>query len=352
MELPLNSVTILRTMEPTDTILTSGLRLGRFFQVTWRLNCLFPVVALAFMWSMQDASWGLIAAGILLFSVILHEMAHLVAARTLGGDMEEIHLWPLGGLSHPHGRGYLSDHARVLFSGPLLNLLIALSCMTRLSSQQLTQILQNFTIQTTPDVSSLTIIIQFMFASNIVLFLVNLIPIVPFDAGVLLHTFLTNRFSEVEGRDLTIRVGLAMGIFGMLLGFVFDQAAIVAISAFLVVFHTHENMKWLQMLTDAAEFTHPQKESSTHDPRTETGTNKHHDEQSPWGPPLLHKSDHSLRESNESFIEDEDDDLHEEVLDEILEKLHVEGRNSLSPLEVALLEQLSHQIRQRRRSSL
>lgn len=343
MALTISSVTIL-AMEPTDTILTSGFRLGRLFRATWRLNFLFPITALALMWRMQDVSLGLMAAGILLFSVILHELAHLVASRTLGGDMDEILVWPLGGLTHPYGRGYLSDHARVLFAGPMLNLVIALSCMTRLSNQQVAEIVQGFTIQTTSDAPGLVVVVQLMFATNMLLFLVNLLPIVPFDSGILLRTYLTDRFSEVESRDLMIRSGLVMGVFGLLLGFVFDQATVVAVSAILVVMHTHENMRWLEMLTDVQE------PDVTDDADVNSGSVA--EEQLDFGPPLMPMSELPPPEPDHSLIEDQNSLLHEEVLDEILEKLHTEGRDSLSELEVTLLEQLSDRIRRQRRSSL
>lgn len=334
------SVTIL-VMEPNDTILTSGFRLGRLFRVTWRLNFLFPIVALALMWRIQDVSLGLIAAFVLLFSVVLHELAHLVASRSLRGNMEEIQLWPLGGLSHPYGRGYLRDHARVLFAGPLANLAIALSCMTRLSNVQINHIVQNLTVDASLQTPVFTVVVQLMFAANLLLFAVNLIPIVPFDAGILLRTYLTDRFSEVESHDLMIRSGLVVGVFGMLFGFVFDQATIVAVSAFLVIMHTHENLKWLEMLADQQDDEEP--ESSINSP-------EHREEWPDFESPLIPMSQLDPPITDESDHDDDSHFLQEEVLDEILEKLHLHGRESLSELEVTLLEQLSSQIRQRRSS--
>lgn len=339
-------------MDPTDTILTSGFRLGRLFHVTWWVNCLFPVVTLAFIWNLQDVSLGLIAAGILLASVVLHELAHLVVSRSLGGDMDQIQLWPLGGLAHPHGRGYLTDHARVLFSGPLLNLVIALSCMIRLSNQQLTNMVQHFTIQMPPDVTLFYFVIQLTFAVNMLLFLVNLIPVVPFDAGIFLRTYLTNRLSEVEGREIMIRSGLAMGIFGMLLGFVFGNAPIVAVTAFLVILHTHENMKWIEMLTSSHSLDLEDEESKTNPPEVAIKQSEDVEDEFDFGPPLMPMSELSHPQSDD-FPDNGPNSLqHEEVLDEILEKLHIEGRDSLSDLEVELLEQLSDRIRRQRRSSL
>lgn len=345
-------------MQSTDTILTSGFRLGRLFNVTWWVNCLFPIVCLAFMWNLQDVSLGLIAGTILMFSVLVHELAHLVVSRSLGGDMDEIQLWPLGGLTHPHGRGYFSDHGKVLFAGPMLNLVIAISCMTRLSNQQVADILQNFTIQTSDGVATSMIVIQLMFAMNLLLFLVNFIPVAPFDAGVLLRTYLTNRLTEVEGRDLMIRSGLAMSVFGMLLGFVFDITAVVAVSAFIAVIHTHENLKWLELLNDSNTEDEPEPQApATNQSRQKAEPSEHIEEQPDFGPPLMPMSEFEPPETNASLTEDQDavlheEVLHEEVLDEILEKLHLEGRDSLTELEVLLLEQLSDRIRRRRRSSL
>ncbi|MEP3477878.1 MAG: site-2 protease family protein [Fuerstiella sp.] len=339
-------------MQTTDTILTSGFRLGRLFNVTWWVNCLFPIVCLAFMWSMQDVSLGLVAGAILLFSVLLHELAHLVVSRSLGGDMDEIQLWPLGGLTHPHGRGYFSDHGKVLFAGPMLNLVIAISCMTRLSNQQVTDIVQNLTFQTEDGVPTSMVVIQFMFAINLLLFLVNFIPVIPFDAGVLLRTYLTNRLSEVEGRDLMIRSGLAMSIFGMLLGFVFDIAAVVAVSAFVAVIHTHENLKWIELLTDSNADDEPETAvSDTNLPPQKAWPSEPVEEQPNFGPSLMPMSEFEPPETDDSLTEDQEAVLHEEVLDEILEKLHLEGRDSLTELEVLLLEQLSDRIRRRRRRS-
>lgn len=304
---------------------------------------------------MQDVSLGLIASAILLFSVVLHELAHLVVSRSLGGDMDEIQLWPLGGLTHPHGRGYFSDHGKVLLAGPLLNLAIAISCMTRLSNQQIFDIVQKLTFQMSESVPTSIIVIQLMFAINLLLFLVNFIPVVPFDAGVLLRTYLINRLSEVEGRDLMIRSGLAMSVFGMLFGFVFDIAAVVAVSAFFALMHTHENLKWLELLSDSdsdSEDEPAPHASNTKSPHQKVRPSEPVEEYPDFGPPLMPMSEFEPPETDDSLTEDQEAVLHNEVLDEILEKLHLEGRDSLTELEVLLLEQLSDRIRRRRRSSL
>lgn len=336
-------------MDTTDTILTSGFRLGQLFKVSWKLNFLFPIVGLAAMWRMQDVWLGLLAIAVLLFSVVIHELAHLVASRTLGGEMDEIQLWPLGGLSHPYGRGYLVDHARVLLAGPLVNLGIAISCVTRLSSDQISSIVREFALDISPMSSTFQATVQFMFAANLLLFVVNLLPVVPFDAGILLRTYLADRFSEVESRDLMIRSGLVVGVFGLLCGFVFDMTTVVGVSAFLVILHTHDNMKWLEMLTDAEQAeTGPLTTAAPSETFADDFPVDDVDDWSEFGPPLMPLQDlpAPANNSEQAIVNSHD----EHLVDEILEKLHLNGRDSLSESEIELLEQVSDQIRQRRSS--
>jgi Zn-dependent protease len=43
--------------------------------------------------------WFLLLGPILLFTVLIHELGHSLAARQVGGKVEGILLWPLGGLA-------------------------------------------------------------------------------------------------------------------------------------------------------------------------------------------------------------------------------------------------------------
>ena len=124
----LRTVTI-RDMYPTDTILKFGFSPGRISGAKVRVNFLFAVVAVALIWRLNSFEYGLLATAILLFSVLLHEVAHLVVARSTGGEMDELDLWPLGGLSEPFGRGYWRDHVQTMLAGPLINALLAASCL-------------------------------------------------------------------------------------------------------------------------------------------------------------------------------------------------------------------------------
>src|SRR5437870_3057129 len=80
--------------------------LGRLFGITIKVHLLFPLVAVGLvMWAVfhKSAAPGIWADAtmvvVLLFvTVLLHEYGHCVAAYQVGGEAQEILMWPLGGL--------------------------------------------------------------------------------------------------------------------------------------------------------------------------------------------------------------------------------------------------------------
>ncbi|MFN9977805.1 MAG: hypothetical protein ACK58T_48650, partial [Phycisphaerae bacterium] len=57
-----------------------------------------PVLLLAVIWRLESPAWGVIAGSVILISLLIHEFAHVLAARSLGGKIDEVIIWPLGGL--------------------------------------------------------------------------------------------------------------------------------------------------------------------------------------------------------------------------------------------------------------
>ncbi|MEZ6132879.1 MAG: hypothetical protein R3C59_29775 [Planctomycetaceae bacterium] len=321
-----------------------GFPLGTLCGARLRLSFLFPVAALALMWRLEDPALGLLACGILLFSVVIHELAHLLLVRASGGEMDEIHLWPLGGLSEPYGRGYLADHARTLAAGPMMNFVLAASCLLTLSSSEwlpLLNPLNGFPIVAGEHIISTAC--RFAFFLNVILFAVNLLPLTPFDGGIWLRTYLNTRFSEVESRDLMVRLGLVLGILGMLVGFVFDRSVITAVAAFVVVLQIHESLRWYEVVTTSDDFTDydfSERESDDRSPDGFPENSNNADVLDRW----QKRQDQERLERETAAREQE-----ERQVDDILKKLHVHGRESLSTREIHLLKEVSDRYRNRQR---
>ncbi|MEQ9408566.1 MAG: site-2 protease family protein [Fuerstiella sp.] len=351
-------------MYATDTILTFGFPIGRLGGARFRVSFLFPVAAMAVIWRFHAAgqSWpqsvqfGLLATGILLFSVLVHELAHLVVARSTGGEMDEIKLWPLGGLEEPYGRGYWQDHVQTMLAGPVTNLLLCLSCLLTLPIDQAATLLNPWNMFTVGNSELLvTTACRMAFLINLTLFLVNLLPITPFDGGVLLRTYLTSRFAEIEGRDLMVRLGLIFGMLGLLIGFVLGFASVVAVSAVVLILHLHENARWYEHFDQSDELSDIGVPGSMSDDFSDSfsmredfffqetdETSEHAEVLDRW---------RIQRDQEQRNLEQEERRREEELVDSILEKLHRHGRESLSSHDLHLLNRVSDRYRDRQQHS-
>ncbi|MCA9049057.1 MAG: hypothetical protein KDA89_10045 [Planctomycetaceae bacterium] len=333
-----------------DTILKFSFPLGRLAHVRVRMSFLLPVAFLAITWRLGSLAFGLAASAVLLFSVLAHELSHLLMSRLTGAQMDEINLWPFGGLEEPYGRGRLSDHLRTLAAGPVTNLALAVSCMAVLTPDQVSRLLSPFVEFTVPNNEPMiTTVWRLMFTINWVLFAVNLLPVVPFDSGVLLRTYLMARFSEAESRDLMVRLGLILGLFGVLTGFVFDLSSLLAIAGFILILHLRQAEQWYEALArmhsvDDYDYAESFTDNSWQIPERDavSGSVVADDSEN-------HSAWQSQRETDRLHSEQEQRLREEQDLDNVLRKLHVHGRESLNHQELHLLQRLSDRYRNGRR---
>jgi Zn-dependent protease len=176
-----------------------SLFLARLRRVQFRFHALFLAVAVfAFYLSTSQRNeeapgYGLLAVGVLLGSVLLHELGHLLAAVRVGGGSDQIVVGPLGGLSHPEIPKEPQAELLVALAGPAVSLGLLLATLPAL-------------LATNIDVARLLIpwqpsgllagawwvvTLKLTFWINWVLFLVNLLPAYPLDGGRILRALLT-----------------------------------------------------------------------------------------------------------------------------------------------------------------
>jgi Zn-dependent protease len=119
--------------------------LGRLFGVTVRIHWLFPFVALGVI---LHAAYGKpypdyvpppglwidasILVLLLFLSVLWHEYAHCFAGRAVGGEASEILMWPLGGLANVDLPHRPRAHFLCAAAGPVSNLLLCALCVLAL----------------------------------------------------------------------------------------------------------------------------------------------------------------------------------------------------------------------------
>lgn len=171
-----------------------GFPLGRYFGVTVRMSVWFLVLVL-FLCARLGLVIGMWASVLLFGSILLHEFAHVFGARGTGGHGDEILMWPLGGLAFVTPASNFRSEFWTTFAGPLTNLLICVASLPAvLSAGVFWEAIQPITLPpldfSMRDLAgSLNSVFVLLFSLNFQLFLINMLPIHPLDGGQLAYLF-------------------------------------------------------------------------------------------------------------------------------------------------------------------
>jgi Zn-dependent protease len=342
---------------------------GRLFGIAIRVHILFPVIALALVLrvaAQKDAipgTWSDAAmlVGLLFFSVLLHEFGHCFGARMVEGDANEILLWPLGGLAAvdiPH-RPW--PHFVTTLMGPVVNLLICAVCVALLAfvADPSVQPLWNpFTAKpyrSQPDgsmdlinwsgverpVTSLgTIVLTRLFYVNWLLFLLNVFIIgYPLDGGRLFQAILWPRWGYRQSMFAAVVVGFffmfAVGIFGLVINDVFPLCLAMIVFAAC-------RQQWLALETGGEEslFGYDFSQGYTSLERDQPPPPRKR-RPSFWQRWLQRRAARKLQREQETRAAEE------KRMDELLEKIQRQGRQSLTDEENRFLKRVADKYRNR-----
>lgn len=110
-----------------DTFRRFAVSLGNFQGVPIRLHAaFFLLLPLGLLLSSGKVAWSSILCAMVFMLVLIHECAHLCAARLLGSYYDEMVLWPLGGLVHAEIPLRPITGFMVAAAGPAAHLVIAI----------------------------------------------------------------------------------------------------------------------------------------------------------------------------------------------------------------------------------
>ncbi|MFW6264827.1 MAG: M50 family metallopeptidase [Bacillota bacterium] len=166
--------------------------------LTLRVNPLFLLICLVFF--LSGMIWDLLIAFTL---VIIHELAHVLAAYFLGYKMNKIELFPFGGMAEYSGLLEMEakDEIKVALAGPLLNLGLFF----------IFYILLNF------DIIEINSIIKLIINYNLIIATVNLIPALPLDGGRVLRSILVQIYGIKKGNKLAVKFAKIIAVVGILI---------------------------------------------------------------------------------------------------------------------------------------
>jgi Zn-dependent protease len=206
----------------TDILTWSPISLGRWFGTAVRVHIsliifvafwlMFQAVSLATKGELQQFPRATCWLGLLVLALLVHELAHALTAAWLDCDQEDVHLWPLGSLVGPSFVPRSSEHFLVALAGPVASGAIFLGCAFGVSLYAGAQFawspFGNEGDAGAPRLASghlaapLSAVwtVGWFGYLNFVLMLTNLIPALPFDVGRMLRAYLSST-SVVSSRE-------------------------------------------------------------------------------------------------------------------------------------------------------
>jgi Zn-dependent protease len=151
----------------------------------------------------SSVSWNILEYLALFLIVTLHEFGHSLACRQVGGQVNQIVLWPLGGVAYVDPPQRPGATLWSIAAGPLVNvalvpILMGFAYMSRSLGWS----------AASPDLHTL---VRSIFYIDVGLLLFNILPIYPLDGGQILRSLLW----FVLGRARSLMVATVLGFVGV-----------------------------------------------------------------------------------------------------------------------------------------
>lgn len=339
--------------------LTWAFDAGNWLGVRVHISAYFPLLVFVLCVKLGWQIGGIVSA-VLFLSVVFHEFGHIVANRSLGGSSQEILLWPFGG--HASYDDLLPTKSQLLMalSGPLMNLIVCLLSLSdvllpgpewRAFNPFLTEIdkLSAGLLEEESTRSLPSQVMVLVFAINLMLLVVNLIPAKPLDGGRMMQLWLGTRIGPLVAAEVAPRFAFLASAVLILVSLVTGHVFLILLAFLLILVNLHDTtprphhdaMQEDSFLGyDFSEgYTSLERSSPTADAEPAAGGDDSFARR--------HQQRGNEKEPRPSMLT-----RHEEAaVDKILAKLHEQGMPSLTAAEKRLLKQASARYRERGRES-
>lgn len=218
-----------------------GFKIGSIRGIPIRIHFTFllilPLLAFAFSRAFREAArmadvppsqlgspllWGLGLALALFVSVLLHELAHSLYALRKGGQVRDITLMMVGGVSQISRMPREAKHeAMMAFAGPLLSIVLGLLLFG-----------VHALVADTPSFQ-LRFALFYLAGLNVLLGFFNLLPAFPMDGGRILRALLSRRIGLVKATRIAAFVGKAFAVLFGIWGIASMNVLLMLIAVFV-----------------------------------------------------------------------------------------------------------------------
>lgn len=341
---------------PLDNPINWSFTLGRIWGICVRVHIAFIICAVVLIWMelpRPDAArswslWSVLSGAIgtyaLLFAVVLlHEFGHCYGARRVGGQADEILIWPLGGLASVQPPHDPRSHMVTTLAGPMVNVAICGLCSAVLAAWcgTLGAIPWNPLHPMQPIDPLLYItpaqdwVIR-LFGVSYFLLIINLLPIFPFDGGRVLQAILWARKDYVTATEIATGVGMVGAVVIGLFALFIEHSSLLMMVALFGYLNCYQSRRMIreQGAFGGTEFGHefPAGDYAggrdSDRPRTSLLARR--------------RARKALRVAEEERAARQ---RHQEAVDAVLRKVARSGMTSLTPSERRTLEEETRRIR-------
>jgi stage IV sporulation protein FB len=178
-------------------------RIARVAGIPIRVHVLFLLLVAALALAPSTGLLEFVALGVLVVSVVLHELGHALVAQRFGIRVVDITLWPLGGLAR---LSHIPESSRVeaciAIAGPAVNVVLALIAAPFFV----------FGIVSSPEDSILALIPFAFVVVNSFMAAFNLLPAFPTDGGRLVRAWFARRHSWYEATARAVWIGRVVAV--------------------------------------------------------------------------------------------------------------------------------------------
>lgn len=298
-----------------------------FFYIIW--------VIIKMLQSMPQGQLGAAYMGIILASlfvlVLLHEYGHCIVCRRVGGEADDILMWPLGGLASCRPPFAWRAHLWTTIGGPAVNaiLVVPLGALVMLLGGRWESVVFN-PFDLGPVVGglggswALITAWSFYFTNWSLLAFNVLLPMYPMDGGRILQALLWARLGHIRATRIVVKMGFGAAITLFLFAVVFEQGVLMAIACF-GGFACFQEWQQLKMMGDGDEAWRGGSGDTQEDVRRAVQQSERQ---------------RKKREAERRAAEDE-----QAQVDVLLDKIKDQGMQSLSAKERRFLEEATKRAR-------
>lgn len=176
--------------------------------------------------------------------VLMHEFGHALACRSVGGQAEQIVLWPLGGVAYVNPPQRPGATLWSIAAGPLVNvgLLVVLTGLVMVDHALGWR-------ASSPDVHEL---LRAVWVINLVLLCFNLLPVYPLDGGQILRSLLWFWLGKAQSLAVAAVIGL-VGVAVLVVGAVWSRSIWIGILSVFIASNCWRGWKQAQAMLKLAK---------------------------------------------------------------------------------------------------